>query len=135
MKQILLLLAIYISSSAFAQNTILVLDTLHFANTKYYEGQKIRLGQGTNSTKDFSFISAGKKIDSLAPLPASFAMETLTIRLVYKNDFGYVIVASQAPDSDKDGYILIRVEQALTSKEMMVPTPFSREMLGNVASL
>ena len=129
-------MAICSFKSAVAQNTILVLDTLQYAQTKYYEGQQISLGQGTHSSKDFSYVSAGKKIDSLAPLPASFAKETLTIQLVYKNDFGFVIVASpSSADPGKDGYILIRVKEALMSKELLVPTPFRREMLGNLATL
>jgi hypothetical protein len=135
MKHILhfIFLLAFIQSSA--QTVNLVLDTLRFADAKYYEGQQIQLGNGTNATKDFTHIKTGKTIDSLISLPAAFANQTVTVEMVYKNDFGFVIVASTPGKPNKQDYILIRVEQALSSRELMKPKEISREALANVAVL
>lgn len=132
MKHLLLLTALLGYLDSRGQNVNLVLDTIQYANIKYYEGQKIRLGQGTDEKKEFTHIKTGKNIDSLIPLPSFYANKTITIQMVYKNDHGFVIVAAPLENSENK-VILIRVEQALSSKELMLPTPVSKEALGKLA--
>lgn len=128
MKHILhiLLLMAFVNTSGQIVNT--VYDTISVSDAIYYEGQKIQLGQGTNASKNFSYIQTGKTIDSLIPLPAAWANQVLTIEMVYQNEFGFVIVASPSQKSESAPYILIRVEHALLTKELMKPKAIPKDV-------
>ncbi len=132
MKHFLQLFTLLGFMTASSQTVNLVLDTLQFADTKYYEGQKIMLGSGSHSTKDFTHIKTGKHIDSLIPLPAAYANETLKVEMVFKNDFGFVIVASPE-NAARQQFILIRVEHALSSRELMKPKEMPKASYASIS--
>jgi hypothetical protein len=135
MKHFLLLVGVITIYNSEGQTVNLILDTIQYGDMKYYEGKRIRLGKGIAEANQFAHIKMGEHIDSLLPLPASFANQTLKVETVYKNEHGYVIVAS-APENFKDvGYILIRVEQALASHELMQPKGISRQAIVNLVRL
>ncbi len=135
MKHLLHILLLLVVFKSTGQAQALVYDTIRLADATYYEGQKIQLGAGTSDSKNFSYINTGKSIDSLIALPAAWANETLTVEMLYRNEFGFVIVASPPHKDENVPYILIRVEHALLSRELMRPQPVTKEILASVAVL
>ena len=125
MKQTLLAIGIAISFTASGQGNNLLLDTVHYARQTYYEGKQIRLGEGVKTDKTFAYVMIGRNVDSLKALPQGYARSLVTVELVYKNDFGYVIIASEPKGlKETDDLIYIKVEHALYNKEL---TPSKHE--------
>jgi hypothetical protein len=118
-----------------AQNVNLVLDTISYKDVKFYEGQEIMLGKSFAGDSIFSNVMTGPKIDSLEVLPAAFANQPLKVALLYKNDFGYVIVASPPEGASLRKLIFIRVEQALSSRELLAPECCREKPVATVAEL
>jgi hypothetical protein len=120
MKQIILTSIIaFISHNFYGQGNNLILDTVYYGSQTYYAGKDLRLGEGTGDNKSFAHIMIGPNTDSLRSLPQGYAKSIVKVDLVYKNDFGYVIIASE-PRGLKEtaDRIYIKVEHALFNKEL-----------------
>lgn len=116
MKAIIIICALAVVTSAQAQDRATIKgDTLMYQNQKFYNGQRVTLGYGSSSTKDFAFVwivAGGAQVQG----HASMAKEEVIVDGV--KTIGEKVYLKAKPVARR-GRLMIDVEGAIDNEELV----------------
>lgn len=115
------LLVFFLSLSVFyTRSQTLENDTLYYNGSKVFEGQKLTLGYGSSTNKDFAFVFLGAGSNA----GATDSKKEITVDKIYKQNGKYVARALVV--GEKNAFMkkrFIDIVGAIDNKELVFQSP------------